>query len=248
VTAGVNAYVNAALDRAEGVLAEARAEATRLVAAAEQQAEEIVAAAQARAVPADVSPIAHAWPEATITDQRLLLPVGLVLVDTPSKAALLTARNTIRTVPAADHCAHPADALRLAGRRWQRSAGPAARWVSRAVAWGDLVQQVKCLLTDPAGAPPRWAEAYRDHPAALVLDARNPAPLYVQLADELADDIQAGRLKGQLLPSESYLEQQHGLSRGTVRAALKLLRERGLAYTILARGTFVGPPPEQPQG
>jgi RNA polymerase sigma factor (sigma-70 family) len=55
VTAGVNAYVDAALDRADRVLADARAEAERLVATAERQADEIVAAARTHAVPADVT-------------------------------------------------------------------------------------------------------------------------------------------------------------------------------------------------
>jgi DNA-binding GntR family transcriptional regulator len=39
--------------------------------------------------------------------------------------------------------------------------------------------------------------------------------------------------------------QLHGLSRGTVRAAIRLLRERGMVYAIHARGTFVRQPPEQ---
>jgi DNA-binding GntR family transcriptional regulator len=37
--------------------------------------------------------------------------------------------------------------------------------------------------------------------------------------------------------------QLDGLSLGTLRAAIRLLRERGMVYTIHARGTFVGQPP-----
>jgi GntR family transcriptional regulator len=67
-------------------------------------------------------------------------------------------------------------------------------------------------------------------------------PLYEQLADKIAADIQQGTLKpGQQLPSEAELEleQAHQMSRGTVRSAMGQLRERGLVYTIQARGTFV---------
>jgi GntR family transcriptional regulator len=78
-----------------------------------------------------------------------------------------------------------------------------------------------------------------------MIDRLSPMPLYAQLADELAAAIDAGELKdGDRLPTESQLEREHGLARGTVRSAINLLRERGLAYTIQARGTFVGRPPQ----
>jgi GntR family transcriptional regulator len=78
-----------------------------------------------------------------------------------------------------------------------------------------------------------------------MIDRLSPMPLYAQLAYELAAAIDAGELKdGDRLPTESQLEREHGLARGTVRSAIKLLRERGLAHTIQARGTFVGRPPQ----
>jgi GntR family transcriptional regulator len=68
----------------------------------------------------------------------------------------------------------------------------------------------------------------------------NPAPLYVQLADILRDMIKSGELQPRaLLPSESYLQQQHGVSRGTVRMAVGILRNEGLVVTIRGRGTYV---------
>ena len=77
-----------------------------------------------------------------------------------------------------------------------------------------------------------------------MVDPLNPIPLYHQLADEIAADIKSGKIADrQRLPSESHLEQKHGLARGTVRRAIRLLRERGLAFTIQGRGTFVGQPP-----
>ncbi|GAA1818514.1 hypothetical protein GCM10009835_43240 [Planosporangium flavigriseum] len=65
-------------------------------------------------------------------------------------------------------------------------------------------------------------------------------PLYQQLADLLAGQIERGELRpGQLLPSELHLQQTYDVSRGTVRMAMRVLRERGLITTIQARGSFV---------
>ena len=68
----------------------------------------------------------------------------------------------------------------------------------------------------------------------------DPTPLYVQLADILRQMITSGELQPRsLVPSESYLQQEHGVSRGTVRMAMGILREEGLVVTIAGRGTFV---------
>ena len=72
------------------------------------------------------------------------------------------------------------------------------------------------------------------------VDHMNPTPLYTQLADILREMIKAGELQPRsLLPSESYLQQEHGVSRGTVRTAVSVLRDEGLVVTISGRGTFV---------
>lgn len=74
----------------------------------------------------------------------------------------------------------------------------------------------------------------------MPVDQLDPTPLYQQLANDLRARIRAGEWKpGELLPSESYLQQEYGLGRSTVRAALKLLRDEGIVVTITARGTFV---------
>jgi DNA-binding GntR family transcriptional regulator len=74
----------------------------------------------------------------------------------------------------------------------------------------------------------------------MPVDQMDPTPLYQQLASILRGQITSGELKkGDLLPSESYLQQEHQVSRSTVRAALKILRDEGLVITITARGTFV---------
>ncbi|WFE67340.1 GntR family transcriptional regulator [Micromonospora sp. WMMD714] len=69
-------------------------------------------------------------------------------------------------------------------------------------------------------------------------------PLYRQLADRLAREIEEGKLRpGQPLPSELHLQQTYGVARGTVRMAMRELRERGLVVTVHARGTFVAARP-----
>jgi GntR family transcriptional regulator len=70
------------------------------------------------------------------------------------------------------------------------------------------------------------------------VNQRDPTPLHVQLAAILRAQIASGEIKDKL-PSESYLQQQHGVSRGTVRRAIELLAAEDLVFTIRARGTFV---------
>ncbi len=73
-----------------------------------------------------------------------------------------------------------------------------------------------------------------------MIEPLSPTPLYVQLADQLQAMIERGELpEGKPLPSESTLQQEHGLARGTVRAAVRLLRQRGLVATMPQRGTYV---------
>ena len=68
----------------------------------------------------------------------------------------------------------------------------------------------------------------------------NPTPLYTQLADVLREMIASGELEPRSpLPSESYLQQEHGIARGTVRMAIGVLRNEGLVVTISGRGTYV---------
>lgn len=67
-----------------------------------------------------------------------------------------------------------------------------------------------------------------------------PVPIYVQVADLLAAKIEGGELRPlDPLPSEKHLQQEYGIARGTARAAVNLLRERGLAFTVPQRGTYV---------
>ena len=74
----------------------------------------------------------------------------------------------------------------------------------------------------------------------MEVDHRDPTPLYQQLAAILRARIKAGEWDEDTpLPSESYLVQQYGLSRVTVRKAIEVLRQEELVITLPQRGTFV---------
>jgi GntR family transcriptional regulator len=76
--------------------------------------------------------------------------------------------------------------------------------------------------------------------AAVPVDHRDPMPLHEQLAGILRAEIKSGDYdETGMLPSESQLQQEHDVSRGTVRRALAALADEGLVYTIQSRGTFV---------
>lgn len=76
----------------------------------------------------------------------------------------------------------------------------------------------------------------------MTVDHLDPTPLYEQLAAVLRQMIKSGGLHPRdPLPSESQLQQEHGVSRGTIRRALDILRDEGLIVTIAGRGTFVKP-------
>jgi GntR family transcriptional regulator len=54
--------------------------------------------------------------------------------------------------------------------------------------------------------------------------------------------IKSGQLKPRdPLPSETQLQQEYGVSRGTIRRALAVLRDEDLIVTIAGRGTLVKP-------
>lgn len=79
------------------------------------------------------------------------------------------------------------------------------------------------------------------------LDEWSTTPLYRQLADLLRAAVQDGTYPaGSKLPSEATLQQEHGLARDTVRAAIGILRDEGLVVTLPGRGTFVKPQQPKP--
>jgi GntR family transcriptional regulator len=72
------------------------------------------------------------------------------------------------------------------------------------------------------------------------VNERDWRPGYVQVAEELREEIRDGKLEpGTPMPSEPELAERFGLSRTTVRNAVKQLRDWGLVRTEQGRGTFV---------
>lgn len=87
-------------------------------------------------------------------------------------------------------------------------------------------------------------------PPALPTHALNGArqPLYASLARLLKQDIASGRYAvGSSLPPEDSLAQRHGLSRHTVRQALRELKEEGVIWARPGIGTKVRAKPETPR-
>lgn len=65
-------------------------------------------------------------------------------------------------------------------------------------------------------------------------------PLYRQIADAILQRIRGGELKpGDALPTESSLQEEYGVSRVTVRQALKQLTEQKVIESIQGSGRYV---------
>ena len=74
----------------------------------------------------------------------------------------------------------------------------------------------------------------------MTIDRQAPLPLYYQLKRLLSERIESGDWKpGDLLPTELNLQETHGLSRTTVRQAIRELEIEGLVTRYRGRGTFV---------
>jgi GntR family transcriptional regulator len=68
---------------------------------------------------------------------------------------------------------------------------------------------------------------------------------YLRVADDITAAVTSGELApGARLRSERDLADHYGVSYGTVRRAMVVLRDRGLITTIHGRGTFVAVPGE----
>lgn len=80
-------------------------------------------------------------------------------------------------------------------------------------------------------------------------DRPDRRPPYQHAAEAIRKEIRAGRLKpGEQLPSLRELQDRFGIANMTIRAALNLLREEGLIYTIQGRGSFVADVGDLPDG
>jgi DNA-binding GntR family transcriptional regulator len=75
------------------------------------------------------------------------------------------------------------------------------------------------------------------------IDPARPVYVYVQVANDIAEQIKAGTLApGAMLPAERDLAEIYGVAYLTARRAIRELRDRGLVVTLAARGTFVAEP------
>jgi GntR family transcriptional regulator len=64
--------------------------------------------------------------------------------------------------------------------------------------------------------------------------------LYLQVRDRLRKDIASGRFKhGDIIPSESELAREYGVSQGTVRKAILDMTQQGVFYRKQGKGTFL---------
>jgi GntR family transcriptional regulator len=76
-----------------------------------------------------------------------------------------------------------------------------------------------------------------------LLDKSRPIPLYYQVKESLLEKIKSNQFKvGDLIPSESELQEEYNVSRITIRRAIQELVQEGHLYTRQGRGTFVSRP------
>lgn len=74
-----------------------------------------------------------------------------------------------------------------------------------------------------------------------------PDYAYVQLAKYIEARIGDGTLApGARLPGERALAEEYGVALGTVRSALRILRDKELVITTPSKGTFISRPPREP--
>ena len=75
----------------------------------------------------------------------------------------------------------------------------------------------------------------------IKLQKNSSEPLYQQVVDQMIDLIDTGVLKkGTKLESEDEISEALGISRGTIRKALKFLESKNYLNRIHGKGTFVG--------
>jgi GntR family transcriptional regulator len=78
-------------------------------------------------------------------------------------------------------------------------------------------------------------------PSGIEAEGGRDADLaYMKVAEDIEAKIRSGELKsGARLRAERDLTLHYEVSYGTIRRAMKVLRERGLISSVQGRGTFV---------
>jgi len=86
----------------------------------------------------------------------------------------------------------------------------------------------------------RQAQTGDDCATGINKHATDHMPLYMQVATQLDDAIRSMKFAaGALLPTEKMLCRQYGVSRHTIRTAIRCLRDRGMLSTRPGVGTRV---------
>ncbi len=73
----------------------------------------------------------------------------------------------------------------------------------------------------------------------MIIDHDSAVPVWRQVAAWLARQIKTA---GQRMPSESTVEQELGVSRGTVRHAYRHLADQGWVVIVSGKGAFAADP------
>jgi DNA-binding transcriptional regulator YhcF (GntR family) len=81
----------------------------------------------------------------------------------------------------------------------------------------------------------------------IEVDTAKPAPLYLQISEQLARLIVLGAIRpGERLPAVRELAVQSRVNRNTAARAIQHLEARGLVRTRVGQGTFVTEPDARP--
>jgi GntR family transcriptional regulator len=76
-----------------------------------------------------------------------------------------------------------------------------------------------------------------------MINRQSFTPIYIQIAQTIVQSVQTGDLAyGDQLPSERELAERYSVSRLTSRQAIDELVDRGLAYRVQGKGTFLARP------
>jgi DNA-binding GntR family transcriptional regulator len=73
----------------------------------------------------------------------------------------------------------------------------------------------------------------------MIIDHDSAVPVWRQVAARLARQIETA---GQRMPSESTVEQELGVSRGSVRHAYRHLADQGWVVIVSGKGAFAADP------
>lgn len=80
----------------------------------------------------------------------------------------------------------------------------------------------------------------------MIIDRDSEVPVYVQIANQLRDQILSGKLPaGRRIPTKRYFRENHGVSGVTFDKATAILKTEGLIRPSKGLGLFVIPENER---